>query len=167
MQTRLVVGLVGLASLTLTGGAQAAPLNFLFSITGGTSNPGTVTGEIFGLQNNATGAATDVQVFTATGITAPSPIIDFGAASTGGDSFTVANGVLTNDMYGENNGNYSLFLNDSANLFTKVSGSTNIGNSSGFAGATYTAAPVPEPVSMSALGLSAMALLGRRRITRR
>src|SRR5271163_14822 len=63
IMTILGAGLMGLMPPTA---AHAGPLDFLFSFTG-TVPPGTVaglvTGEIFGLTDNATGPATDVIVY--------------------------------------------------------------------------------------------------------
>ena len=68
MKARMAGAILGLTLLgALSGEAQAVSLNFDFSITNdptwGNVN-GTVTGEVFGLVNNATSSATSVEVFT-------------------------------------------------------------------------------------------------------
>ena len=60
------VAAAALLSVLACGVAQAD--NFLFSFSNDPNGPGnvqgTVTGEVFGLPHNGTGAATDIQIFS-------------------------------------------------------------------------------------------------------
>ena len=72
-------------------------LSFDFSFTGGGDIPGTVTGEIDGLQDNATGPATAVFINSAPAfyhITMPFSVPIPGPGNPGLNSFTVTSGMI-------------------------------------------------------------------------
>jgi hypothetical protein len=85
--------------------ARAAPVfDFSFVVTGGDAGWGTVTGEIFGLMDNATSAATDI-VITSMPDGAPdyvpAPPIDVFASppSVSRNAFTVSDGEVTSGQF--------------------------------------------------------------------
>jgi hypothetical protein len=118
--------------------------------------PGTVTGEITGLANNAKSAATHVYIDTAPSSLAltPPPFDTIGGEST--NSFTVSGGQITGASYfatdsfttyafGLNNGGQNSLYSAEIGLIT--------GNSGGFAGVTYTAVPEPSTWAMMVIGV--------------
>jgi hypothetical protein len=157
--------------------ARAGLLNFSFSFTtvphqDGTT-PGTVTGEIEGLSDNSTGAASDVIIETAPsalgGISTEGPLpIDLNASGWVSifNSFTVSGGQITDASF------FAVAADSNAGIFLNVSGDnlvtfddevTTVANEGGFAGATYAplvAAPsVPEPASFQ-VGFASLPILG-------
>ena len=91
--------------------AHATTLNFDFSFTGTGPGaaPGTVTGEIFGLTDNATSSPTDVVIFSAPAFVGPLPSTPWDIYTVAGhqfgsgglsDNITVANGVITGTNFG-------------------------------------------------------------------
>jgi hypothetical protein len=81
-------------------GSSAKADNFLFSITNNAGNTtGTVTGEIFGLVNNSTGPATEVQILTIPptqgGIPFDPNTIPTTWQSVSANSFTETDGIVT------------------------------------------------------------------------
>ena len=147
-----------------------AALNFDFSFSNAIGNvSGSVTGEIFGLADNTSGqAATDIEVDSyPTGLTGL-PSAPFDAFTVPGtnivsNSFTVSGGQITAASFDTSFIAFSRVL--LALDYTGVNGLQNstasafVINSNGFAGATYTSAPVPEPASIVLL-LSGMFGLG-------
>jgi hypothetical protein len=100
------------ASILISGATPASANDFFFSFTNDVGNvAGTVTGEVFGLVDNATSAATSVQVFTwpsaliplASQPTYPPPIDATAWALQFGNSFTVAGGVVTSGAFHADN----------------------------------------------------------------
>jgi hypothetical protein len=168
-----VVSALGLG--LLSAAPAHASLTFDFSFSGTGSQTGTVTGIITGLPTSGTGPATDVQILTVpstiTNNYGSLPIDIFAAGWTvGANSFTVTNGQITSGSFGANtsdyNGNFG--INDGfedINVLTLDGNSTAIRDYGGIGstGVTFTAAAVPEPTSLSLLGVGAAALLGRRR----
>jgi hypothetical protein len=140
-----------------------AGLNFLFSFTNTIGTvPGKVTGEIFGLTNNATSAATDVVITSyPAGLTGvpPLPWDIFGAVgkTVNFNSFTVSSGQITAANFHEiaNLGNAEVGLNavfaSTAYNFLFSPGSQTVTNDGGFLGATYTLVAAPEPASIALL----------------
>ena len=100
------------ASALICAATPASALDFTFSFTNDVGNiPGTVTGEIFGLTNNSTSAATSVQVFTwpsglipiASQPTYTPPLDATTWASQFGNAFTVVNSAVTNGAFHADN----------------------------------------------------------------
>ena len=100
------------AAVALAAPLSAHALDFDFSFTNTSGNTaGTVTGEIFGLTDNATSAPTDVVITSypaaLTGLPAAPwdlytiPGFEFGNHGTPflADNFTVSNGVITDALY--------------------------------------------------------------------
>ena len=162
-----------LASLVaLISPVRALDFYFTFDglVTGGPGS-GTVSGEIFGLQDNATSQPTSIVVtsapFGVLPVTFDSPFIG---------TFTVNSGMLTDgsmnaqDDPGDSSF-YQLILSNSDNTFyydTPFLDHYNISNNGGFAGVTYTPAAVPEPSNYGLLICTAVGLLvGGRRLLRK
>ena len=177
------LGVVCAIALVAAQAAHASPLlNFTFSFTDTTDAPGngggTVTGEVFGLTNNATGAASDVVITSYPALyngLIPSAPFDIGAAgSYGSNTFTVANGVITSSV---------LTVFDPLAGGTDVSLQLDTSGDGGFPGllsynammtgyqtntqynstVTYQVADAPEPGSLALLGSGLVALLTLRR----
>ncbi len=119
-----------------------------------------MTGEIEGLTNNGTSAATAVFITSAT-ITSPiSPTYNVVQDVVGGiNSFTVTNGVVTAaSFYANNATTYVLTLGTveggSENEFVNLSTVQIIANDLGLSGITFTPVvqPVPEPSALALLG---------------
>jgi hypothetical protein len=170
---------LGLAALLLAGTATAASaldFNFSFSSVCGTDScsglggigitiPGTVTGEITGLTDNETSAATHVWIDSApSNLQLPTPFDTVLWSSP--NSFTVTDGQITDALYlavkdGEggfyfnlNDSNWSYLVNPDNNLV--------VGNTDGLAGITL--APVPETSTWAMLlvGFAGLAFAGYR-----
>jgi hypothetical protein len=150
-----------------------AGLNFTFSFTNDPSvgnTPGTVTGEIFGLTDNSTSAATNVVIFSDPAAlvlpTNPYDIFDVPGAIFLSNSFTVSSGQITTADFLETNGNFVLSLGGptGANYLFGFN-ATETGTD---AGGTYVPAAVPEPASITLLlsGLLGVLLSQRGRADR-
>ena len=150
--------------------ARADLLNFSFSFTNSLGNTaGTVTGEIEGLSDNSTGAASDVIIETAPaslGTLEGTLPIDLSAAGWSflSDNFTVSGGQITAVNFNADSPDFlgSLLLSHGALNDLSLGGSGFVANAGHFAGTTYTpllAASVPEPASFK-IGLASLPILG-------
>jgi hypothetical protein len=151
--TLLVAGLIGLMRPTAS---HAGPLDFMFSFSNTIGNvSGTVTGEVFGLTDNATGPASNVVVDSypaALGLPAP-PLAFFTNILI--NSFTVTNEMIIAARYLADNtaDTAGLILNSPPENGLATNSGTTVINIDGFAGVTYTPLqPVPEPSSVTVLG---------------
>ncbi len=184
----LVLIFAFVSGLSWCTSAHAQTLNFDFTLTGGsaTSNigGGTVTGEIMGLQNNASSTPSDILIFSAPAGLGISSSLPYSLEAHGwnlsgdaeGASITVSNGAITSSTDYE----ASIVSQDdylSLNVPLIVNGveegplngleidTKYVSNTEGFAGVTYTLA-TPEPASW-ALGLVAVVfVVALRRKTR-
>jgi|SRR5271166_4741114 len=140
--------------------APASLLNFDFSFTGALSFPGTVTGEIDGLTNNAISAASAVYIDSSSSIVPFSlPFNTIGSAFLNSNSFTVTNGEITDVKYFAHSSTYLISLNDlngAINSFLTVTPPQTIANDEGLAGLILT--PDPEPSAIVLLGTAVAAL---------
>lgn len=171
-------GLVILAlGFVLAGGVASAHagLNFDFSFTNTDGNvSGTVTGEIFGLTDNSTSAATDIVIDSypaaLTLPAAPWDIFDDGSLLIVENSFTVAGGAVTAAGFDERNVpvNFALNAGGTESVLEEASAKYVI-NDGGFAAITFTPASspsdVPEPASIALLlsGLCGLRTIRRRK----
>jgi hypothetical protein len=182
MRTMTILG-VGLIGLMHPTASHAGPLDFMFSFSNTVGNVnGTVTGEIFGLTDNATGPASNVVVdgYPA-GLGLPTPPITVFMMQNP-NIFTVSNATVTAaDFLAVAVPSVLLRLNWSALGINELSHQTTTGdqatfNEEGFAGVTYTPVSVPAPllatgrvaasVTLLATGLATLWPL-RRRLRRR
>jgi hypothetical protein len=124
-------------------------LDFTFSFSNTNGNvSGTVTGEIFGLMDNATGPATNVIVDSyPAGLGLPAPPLTIFSGVTE-NLFTVSAGEITAADYLAVTINNGLSLNSGGNLNALVNGPAGktVLNAGGFSGATYTPVSVPAPL---------------------
>ena len=158
--------------------ARAVTVDFSFdNVTG--SVAGTVTGAIFGLPFNGTGAATDIEIYSAPAtLLASLPALPFSvftyAANLGQpvtfNSFTLTNGTVTAALFQINGGFFDLNVGGAFNQLTindYTPGSTfpihYIGNQSGFAGVSFATTPLPDSLPLFATGLALLGLLAWRR----
>ena len=186
--------LLGLIFVPFFASTSVKALDFDFSITGDpsytdegiTSNAGTITGEIIGLQDNASSDPSDIIITSApTGlgfIPTPFSLVNGypGYFYLDGGTFTVADGVITsadfsaysNDDRASFDFNVTNSINLALNGFVSLSTLSDFGtevelsNGGGFQGVTYTAVQTPEPstYAMMLLGLCAIGLCVRRQL---
>ena len=165
------------AALVASGPAHAG-LDFNFSFTGDATGfvLGTVTGEIFGLTDDATSVPTDLVITSApAGLGMPAFPYDLSNAPGlhfSGDTFTVSGGAITATDFSE------ISLTDRVALELDEGTGDNIlegptadttANAGGFTGVTYTSADtsdVPEPATAALLlsGLFGLRWLRRRSV---
>jgi hypothetical protein len=166
------------ASMWLPSSAHADDFFFSFSNNG---SSGTVTGEIFGLTNNATSALTDVvvQSYPAALTGAPAPPFSVptwiattpGAKQFGANTFTVSNDAIvagtylaavdtpTGTTYAFEINNYG--VNELAVHLPTDFGCLRCGqNLWGLAGVTFTLAPDPAPGPIPGAGLLSYIAIG-------
>jgi hypothetical protein len=171
------IGLLGLLCFLLPGSLRAD--DFTFSLTNTTGNqPGTVTGEILGLTNNATTAAAEVILDTYPAIygtlnpaLATPPVVPSMWSTVLQNSFTETAGVITafNFQSGINGHPFVSFL--LWNLRLDITG-LGVVDTAGVGTATLgppsfsiVTAPVPEPSTLSLMLLGiGLVLVMRKRI---
>jgi hypothetical protein len=169
--SRILPLVVGGILASSASSAQALDFNFSINNVSGFGNtPGTLTGQVLGLANSGTSAATNIRITSApaalglpgspfllsTWIT-PTAIPGLGATN----SFTVTGGNLTSASFLVNNGAGKIFLLNSiasgsipAGSNGILSGTASTGNLGGFGGATYTSVPfdIPGGATIPAVG---------------
>jgi hypothetical protein len=170
-------------------GLANAQIDFTFSFVGDPSHStatGTVTGEIIGLQNNATSSPSDIIITSA-----PSqlhlPELSYDLAANGwtlngsGDTFTVTNGLITSANYQANLGTGDFFdlnfsVEENGMVLAQLNGLEYGGeyytsDSGGFSGAIYNEVSAPEPTAVAmvlfALGFLILFHVFREGFTRR
>ncbi|MDJ0649240.1 MAG: hypothetical protein QNJ60_11095 [Xenococcaceae cyanobacterium MO_188.B19] len=163
--SRLLAKMGGAVAIVCLSGVEAAnALDFTFSFSNVTGSvPGTVTGTLGGLNDNATGAATSLELTSFPAglgtLEAGNNVLAWSFQSA--NSFTVTNGSITAANFFATDGiSDGLCLNTScfaglSNALTLDTASTNTGNNDGFSGVTFAAAgatPVPFEVNPT-LGL--------------
>ena len=170
MLTILGAGFICLMSPT-TSHATLLDFTFAFSNTVG-SVAGTVTGEIFGLTDNATGPAANVILDSyPAGLGLSMPPLTVFTINAGTNSFTVLAGEITAANYDAFDAMFKaslrldVLLGDN-NVLASTQGSGFVANNDGFAGVTYTPVTVPAPplatgpvaasVTLLATGLAAL-----------
>jgi hypothetical protein len=175
MMRAMKLGVFAVAMLAATAGRTQASLIFDFSITNATGNvPGTVTGQILGLTNNTTSAATQVLIDSfppALGNAAgPTPINAMLWNFQLENSFTVSNGQVTNGGFWAEESSTPLlllYINGGGGNFNYVSlngsNTLQVYAASGLAAANIVPAQAsPEPASVTLLGLGLLVCAGRR-----
>jgi PEP-CTERM motif len=165
----LAVGVV--LPLVGTAGADAGTLSFDFSFSnnGEFSFPsvdGEVTGEIIGLTNNATSAASRVYILSYPSGLGSSPPTPFNATGLPVfyNSFTVVDGVITGAAFFANAGSLAVgLLAANTNNFFRTSPSLITWNNEGLSGVTFTAViPEPSTWAMMLLGFAGLGFAGHR-----
>ena len=184
----LKILLLGAAALLSSTSAMAVDFSFTFStdITDPAVRnavPGSVSGRILGLADNATGAAAQVFIdsFTAGGFSS-FPTDAAAWSSVFNNSFTVTGGAITGATFHSsrnNNGFDQLFINipigyangNTNYVSTGVDNAISIWNNNGFSGVTFATldtSAVPEPATwaMMLVGFGGMgaALRSRRKV---
>jgi hypothetical protein len=148
--------------------ASADPIAFYFSFSNSTANgcgncniPGTVTGEIFGLENNSEGPASEVEILShpsgilglpATPFTVADYATDLGLSISQND-FTVTNGMITDGVYQIFGGAFDLNVANEYNTLASPDAATRVQNQLGFSAITFTAVPEPSSLPMLLAGL--------------
>lgn len=167
MKLKLLIA--GVAAATSVA-SFANAMNFFFSFTNdpGLGNvAGTVTGEIFGLTDNATSAATSVVIDSVPTALTGLPSTPFTAAAyaadlgefIGSNSFTVTSGAVTNADYQIWGGDFALNVGGAFNSLSSPDASERVQNLDGMGGITFSvasAAPEPAAWTMMVLGIGAL-----------
>jgi hypothetical protein len=169
-QIFLILG-AGLIGMMHPAAVQADPLDFTFSFSNvNGSVPGTVTGEIFGLTDNASGPASMVELLTYPMNLEPPDPPQFMDTDVTQNFFTVTDEEITLAEYAASDDSELLLLNiniDHRNFLSNLVSFLVLSNSNGFDGVTYTlATTIPEPASVTLLA-TALALLWPLRRRRR
>jgi hypothetical protein len=166
--------------------AQLYDASFSFDNVGvppaGGTIAGTVTGELIGLSYTGTGKPVDIIIYSApAALTNDEGVlpIDTAAWTQAGGSFTTLNGVITAatnviDTSPDGEGllryNVGIAKRNELSLNFADSGIVYVSNVGGFGGVTYgplVAEAVPEPASLTVIGIpAALALLRRRRVAK-
>jgi PEP-CTERM motif len=173
------------ASLALASQAQALDFNFSFSadpdlaVSPGVNIPGTVTGRIFGLQDNTDGQqATDVEIFSyPVGIQdlpgTPFSVADYAAFLNGfldnpnigitQNDFDVQNGQITFAIYQIFGGYFDMNVQNQFNSMVSPDSRTRVQNLGGFGAITFSAAPEPATWGLMLLGFGGLGAVMRSR----
>jgi hypothetical protein len=186
----LLVAVTAFAAILTSAPSHASTLSFDFSFTNTLGvTPGTVTGQIYGLSDNATSAATAVIIDSYPAILGSVatpfdilsyPLVAGNPNSVVANSFTVAGGQITNvNFYADGQclpsppcGYAPLFLylgtgsSPSAYVFGASDPLTGLSNGAVQAESdfiTFTPTPLPATLPLFATGLGALGLLGWRR----
>jgi len=167
-----------LASASLAFAAPAEALTFDFSFTNTTGNfPGTISGQIFGLTDNSTSAATQVIVegvpvnYSADFPTPTYPLdTTADATSISSNAFTVVAGVITNANYFANNSTdpnqFQLELLTNSVTFAfdvEENGSSLVATGAALFTPEVSTTPLPGALPLFVSGLGALGLLVKRR----
>jgi hypothetical protein len=165
------------AGMSMVQPSYAGPINFLFSFSnnvagcGNCNVPGTVKGEIFGLQDNSNGPASSVVILShPAGIlnlpATPFLVSDY-AATLGlfisQNDFTVSNGAITFGIYQIFGGYFDLNVANAFNTLASPNAATRVQNLQGLAGVTFTQAPEPFTLSLFGAGLAGAVAMRRRK----
>jgi hypothetical protein len=169
--TRAILGTAAL--MVLCTPAYAVNFDFSFgnnSVDGGTV-AGNVTGEIFGLTNNATSSASNVVVLSypvgVTGLPAtPFSASDYAAdlgQPLGTNSFTVTNDVITGGAFQIYGGNFDINIGGQYNTLASPDDLTRVQNLEGLGGIAFSAVPETSTWLMMLLGFAGLGFTGYRR----
>ena len=196
IKNTILAFVIGAGLSLFAGNAKGVTLlDFDFSVYGGTYNGGnnpSMTGKVFGLQDNATSSATSISILTLNGVDVNVQFMPSNVVS-GYDWFTVVNGSVTDlkilaQQYGSTFGNFPgptgyntipgtaytreiLYLNvnglTAAGLDTRTYSYNAFYNTStsyytANSAITFTPASVPEPSALSLLAVG-LALIRRRK----
>jgi len=196
IKNTILAFVIGAGLSLFAGNAKAVTLlDFDFSVYGGTYNGGnnpSMTGKVFGLQDNATSSATSISILTMNGVDVNVQFMPSNVLS-GYDWFTVANGSVTDlkilaQRYGSTFGDFFgppgyntipgtaytreiLYLNvnglTAAGLDTRTYSvgafyHTSTSYYTANSAITFTPASVPEPSALSLLAVG-LALIRRRK----
>jgi hypothetical protein len=177
----LGLGVIFAATFSISANAQLLNFDFKFSSdnSGLGNTPGTVTGEIFGLQNNTTSAPSEVIItsaptaFATAAFTTPIVLRVSTALTVEGD-FKVSDGSIQSGSFlidtfyqgsnGTNETDSNITFNEPQN-FLRV-GSLTTENDLGFAGVTYTLVEAPEPSEYALLLVGGVVLFAGKRFFR-
>ena len=182
---RLLAAAVFLAAVCSAPAHAGLIFEFSFDNTVGTT-PGTVTGRIFGLEDNRDGqAATSIVIDTFPDTLEGSFLTDNDAAgwdSVAWNSFDVSNGAITAAIFSAQTvssstanklclrtSNKCVAGRDGGNFLTLDNGRTYVSNNGGFSGVRFAAVAIPLPPALAlfAFGLGALGLAPRGRSKRR